>query len=44
MVVVAPLAEDIFTKMLVSLCDFVTVCGYEKGLWVELRKFTNTRR
>ena len=38
-VVVAPLAEDIFTKMLVSLCDFVMFCGY-----VVLRKFTNTKR
>ena len=41
MVVVAPLAEDIFTKMLVSLCDFVMFCGYWGG--VELRK-TNTKR
>lgn len=38
MVVVAPLAEDIFTKMLVSLCDFVMFCGYGKK--VEVRKFT----
>jgi hypothetical protein len=36
MVVVAPLAEDIFTKMLVSLWIWKKVCG-------GMRKFTNTK-